>query len=95
MINYSGKKRLEGRCVMQEMLLKEKDVKIADLKARLNLKEAGATEAIRLRGQIGNVEAAEAAQACELENLKEQNVALESAAAAKDAEIAKLSQDLS
>nr|GEV41152.1 hypothetical protein [Tanacetum cinerariifolium] len=76
-----GKKRLRGRCVMQEKLLKEKDVEIVDLKARLYLKEAKATEAIRLRGQIVDVEAAEAAQACELESLKEHNVALKSATA--------------
>ncbi|GJR51301.1 hypothetical protein Tco_1401822 [Tanacetum coccineum] len=69
-----GKKRLEGRCDMHEKLLNEKDVEIADLKARLSLKEAEAVETIRLRGQIANVEAAEAAQACELESLKERNL---------------------
>ncbi|GKA80515.1 hypothetical protein Tco_0787207 [Tanacetum coccineum] len=90
-----GKKRLDGRCSMQEKLLKEKDVEIADLKARLSLKEAEAAEATCLRGQVADVEAAGAAWACELESLKEQNVALESAAVAKDVEIAKLSQDLS
>ncbi|GKA90648.1 hypothetical protein Tco_0812518 [Tanacetum coccineum] len=80
---------------MHEKLLNEKDVEIADLKAHLSLKEAEAVETIRLRGQIANVEVAEAAQACELESLKERNVALETATIAKDAEIAKLSQDLS
>ncbi|GKF19805.1 hypothetical protein Tco_0068443 [Tanacetum coccineum] len=57
---------------------------------------------IRLRGQIANVEAAEAAQAGELESLKERNVALEgrvialeSEAVAKDSEVAKLTQELS
>nr|GEX93558.1 hypothetical protein [Tanacetum cinerariifolium] len=88
-----GKKRLEGRCVLQEKLLKEKDVEIADLKARLSLKEVEAKEVTRLHGQIADVEAAEAARACELESLKERNVALESVAVAKDVEIAKLSQD--
>nr|GEV91407.1 transposase (putative), gypsy type [Tanacetum cinerariifolium] len=82
-----GKKRLEGRCVMQEKLLKEKDVNIADLKARLSLKEAEAAKAIRLRCQIANVEASKAARVCELETLKEQNVALESTAVIKDVEL--------
>nr|GEV35284.1 transposase (putative), gypsy type [Tanacetum cinerariifolium] len=57
-----GKKRLEGRCVMQEKLLKEKDVEIADLKAHLSLKEAEAAKSIRLRGQIADVEASKAAR---------------------------------
>ncbi|GKA86044.1 hypothetical protein Tco_0807755 [Tanacetum coccineum] len=73
-----GKKRLEGKCGTQEKLLKERDLEIADLKARLSLKVAE-----------------EAARACELGSLKKQSVALESTAAAKDAKIAKLSQDLS
>ncbi|GJT30911.1 gypsy type transposase [Tanacetum coccineum] len=73
-----GKKRLEDRCGMQEKLVKERDLEIANLKARLSLKVAE-----------------EAARACELGSLKEQSVALKSAAAAKDAKIAKLSQDLS
>ncbi|GKB93504.1 hypothetical protein Tco_0979641, partial [Tanacetum coccineum] len=34
-----GKKRLEGKCGTQEKLLKERDLEIADLKARLSLKE--------------------------------------------------------
>nr|GEV53138.1 transposase (putative), gypsy type [Tanacetum cinerariifolium] len=90
-----GKKRLEARCVMQEKLLKEKDVEIADLKARLSLKEAETVEAIRLRGQIADVEAAKPTRACQPKSLKEQNVALEFTAIAKDAKIGKLSQDLS
>ncbi|GJT25699.1 hypothetical protein Tco_0895636 [Tanacetum coccineum] len=92
---HRGKKRLEGKCGMQANLLKERDADVADLKARLSLKEVEAAEAIRLRGQIANVEAAEAARAGELESLKEQNADLESAAVAKDSEIAKLTQDLS
>ncbi|GKB28148.1 hypothetical protein Tco_0867549 [Tanacetum coccineum] len=75
----------------------------ASLKARLTLKEAEATEAIRLRGQIVVVEAAEAAQASELNAVLEGQVAaLESAAVVKNtelessnAQIAKLTQDLS
>nr|GEU95245.1 retrovirus-related Pol polyprotein from transposon TNT 1-94 [Tanacetum cinerariifolium] len=90
-----GKKRLEGRCVMHEKLLKEKDVKIANLKARLSLKEAEAAKAIHLRGQIADVEAAKPTRACQSKSLKERNVALEFTAVAKDAKIGKLSQDLS
>nr|GFC46399.1 hypothetical protein [Tanacetum cinerariifolium] len=75
----------------EEKLLKEKDVKIADLKARLSLKEAEAAKAIRLRCPIADVEASKAARVCELESLKERNVALESTAVIKDVEFAKLS----
>ncbi|GJS28432.1 hypothetical protein Tco_0489052 [Tanacetum coccineum] len=35
-----GKKRLEGKCGTQDKLLKKRDLEIADLKARLYLKEA-------------------------------------------------------
>ncbi|GJU36165.1 hypothetical protein Tco_1184519 [Tanacetum coccineum] len=48
-----------------------------------------------LRAHLSLKEAEEDARACELGSLKEKNVALEFAAAAKDANIAKLSQDLS
>ncbi|GJV34732.1 hypothetical protein Tco_1395132 [Tanacetum coccineum] len=89
------KKRLEGKCDMHAKLLKERDTEIADLKARLSLKEAEAAKAIRLRGQITNVEAAEAARAGELNSLRERNAVLESTVVAKDSKIATLSQDLS
>ncbi|GKB12551.1 hypothetical protein Tco_0846474 [Tanacetum coccineum] len=74
---------------------KERDTKIADLKAHLSLKEAEAAEAIRLRSRIADIEAADATLTCELKSLKERNAALEFAAAAKDSEIVKLTQDLS
>ncbi|GJQ90643.1 hypothetical protein Tco_0001782 [Tanacetum coccineum] len=97
-----GKKRLEGKCSMQANLLKERDAEIVDLKSRLSLREVEAAEAIRLRCQIANVEAVEAARASELESLKERNVALkgrftalESVAVAKDSEVAKLTRELS
>ncbi|GKC56348.1 hypothetical protein Tco_1083946, partial [Tanacetum coccineum] len=48
-----------------------------------------------LKTRLSLKEAEEAARACELGSLKEQSVAFESTAAAKDAKIAKLSQDLS
>nr|GEV82353.1 hypothetical protein [Tanacetum cinerariifolium] len=57
-----GRQKLKERCTLQVNRLKEKDTKIASLKAELSLKEAEATKAIRLRGQIANVEAVEAAK---------------------------------
>ncbi|GKF61137.1 hypothetical protein Tco_0181191, partial [Tanacetum coccineum] len=104
-----GRKRFEGKCVIQDGWLKERDAEIASLKAQLSLKEAEAAEVIHLRGQVVIVEATEAAQASELNGLKEQNavlegqvVALESAVVSKDAElassnaqVAKATQDLS
>ncbi|GJW50305.1 hypothetical protein Tco_0091656 [Tanacetum coccineum] len=104
-----GRQKLEERCAMQVNMLKEMDAEIASLKAQLSLKEVEAAEAIRLGGQIVNVEATEAARVNELNDLKERNVALEGqvaalefAAASKDAElassksqVAKVTQDLS
>ncbi|GKE02651.1 hypothetical protein Tco_1390634, partial [Tanacetum coccineum] len=55
----------------------KKDAEIADLKSLLSLKEAEAAEAIRLRGQLSVVEAADAAKGNELRDLKERNFALE------------------
>ncbi|GJZ64540.1 hypothetical protein Tco_0620961 [Tanacetum coccineum] len=103
------KKTLKGRFSRQADLLKERDVKIASLKAQLSLKEAKATEAIRLRGQVSVAEAMEAARVAEMNSLKEQTTALkgqvaalESATVIKDteltssnAQIAKLTQDVS
>ncbi|GKC93946.1 hypothetical protein Tco_1159388, partial [Tanacetum coccineum] len=71
------KKKLEGRYARQADLLKERDAKIANLKAQLSLMESKAVEAIRLRGQVATVEVAEAARVNELNGLKERNSALE------------------
>ncbi|GJW64572.1 hypothetical protein Tco_0116456 [Tanacetum coccineum] len=104
-----GGKKFEGKCAMQADLLKKRDAEIASLKAQLSLKEAEATEAIRLRGQVATVKAAKTARVSELDGLKERNatlegqvVALKSAAVVKDtelasssAQIAKLTHDLS
>nr|GEX38076.1 putative transposase (putative), gypsy type [Tanacetum cinerariifolium] len=101
--------RFEERCAMQANWLKERDPEIASLKTQLSLKEAEAAEAIRLCGQIENVEAAGAAKVNELNHLGKRNVAfkgqvtaLEFAAASKDAElassnsqVAKVTRDLS
>ncbi|GJY07478.1 hypothetical protein Tco_0374532 [Tanacetum coccineum] len=90
-----GRQKLEERCTLQVNRLKERDANIASLKAQISLKEAEAAEAIRLCGQITNVEAAKAAKDGELNSLRERNTVLESATIAKDYEIAKLSQELS
>nr|GEU75529.1 hypothetical protein [Tanacetum cinerariifolium] len=90
-------------------IAEEKDTEIANLKAQLSLKEAEAAEAIRLRRQVAAIEATEAARVNELNSLKVQTTALEgqvtaleSAGVIKDTELAssnaqitKLTQDLS
>nr|GEU41852.1 ribonuclease H-like domain-containing protein [Tanacetum cinerariifolium] len=77
-----GRQRFEGKCAMQANWLKERNAEIASLIAQLSLKEAKATEAIRLCDQVVVVEATEAARA---------NVKL----AFSHAQVAKLTQDLS
>ncbi|GJT46620.1 hypothetical protein Tco_0955335 [Tanacetum coccineum] len=57
--------------------MKEKDAKIANLKAQLSLREAEETEAIRLCSQVYVVEAVEATRVSELNSLKERNIAFE------------------
>nr|GEW13013.1 hypothetical protein [Tanacetum cinerariifolium] len=74
---FEQKYKLEDKCVEQAVLLSEKDTEIADLKSLLSLKEAEAIEAIRLRGQLFVVEAADATKGNELKGLKEKNLALE------------------
>ncbi|GJT41687.1 hypothetical protein Tco_0941552 [Tanacetum coccineum] len=100
--NFREGKKFEGKCNRQANFLKEKDAKIANLKAQLFLKEAETAKAICLRSQVSIVEAAEAARINKLDSLKEQNQALkckrntlegqvatlESAAASKDTELA-------
>ncbi|GJX45852.1 hypothetical protein Tco_0262528 [Tanacetum coccineum] len=98
------RKKLEEKCRRQADLLKERDAEIASLQSQLSLKEAKATEAIRLCGQISAAEATEADRVNELKSLGERNLALEeekiildgkvtalaSAATAKDNELASL-----
>ncbi|GKB81506.1 ribonuclease H-like domain-containing protein [Tanacetum coccineum] len=52
-------------------------------------------QVLRGKQRLEEIEAANVARAVELESLKEQSVALESATVAKDSEIAKLTRDLS
>ncbi|GKC60206.1 hypothetical protein Tco_1087804 [Tanacetum coccineum] len=107
--NNRERKKFERKCQRQVDLLKEKDTEIANLKAQLFLKEAGATEAIRLSSQVVAIKGTEAARVNRLRSLKGQNAtlkgqvaALEFATAIKDTELAssntqitKLTQDLS
>nr|GEX42841.1 integrase, catalytic region, zinc finger, CCHC-type, peptidase aspartic, catalytic [Tanacetum cinerariifolium] len=58
--NYRERKKFERKCARQTNLLKEKDAKVASLKAQLSLKKAEAAEAIRLRSQVYVVEVAKA-----------------------------------
>nr|GEW36088.1 transposase (putative), gypsy type [Tanacetum cinerariifolium] len=62
-----GRKNFEWKYVMHDNLLKERDVEVASLKARLSLKEAEAVEAIRLLGQIATVDSVKATQVSSLE----------------------------
>ncbi|GJW91131.1 hypothetical protein Tco_0168684, partial [Tanacetum coccineum] len=97
-----GRQKFEERCALLDNWLKERDAEIASLKTQLSIKEAEVAEAFRLRGQIATVEAAKAARVNELNDLKERNVALEgqvvaleSAAASKDAKLASSSSQVS
>nr|GEV06472.1 hypothetical protein [Tanacetum cinerariifolium] len=103
--NLERKGELEDKCTEKATLLSERDVEIVHLKSLLYLKEAEAIEAIRLRGQLTVVGAANAANGSELRDLKEKNFILEGerdvmsekiatlefANAAKEAELASLS----
>ncbi|GJR54262.1 hypothetical protein Tco_1404783 [Tanacetum coccineum] len=71
------KDRLEDKCAEQTTRLSKKGAKITHLKSLLSLREAEATEAIRLRCQLSTVEAANAAKSNELRDLKERNFVLE------------------
>ncbi|GJY17644.1 hypothetical protein Tco_0389135 [Tanacetum coccineum] len=82
--------RLEEKYNEQVGLQSKRDSEIAKLKALLSLKEAEATEAIRLRGQLSSAEAAGAAKERELCALKERNIALEKEKGELDVKIADL-----
>ncbi|GJX74839.1 hypothetical protein Tco_0313434, partial [Tanacetum coccineum] len=106
--NLEKKGELEDKCTKQTVLLAERDAEIAHLKSLLSLKETEAAKAIRLRGQLTTVEAADAAKDNELKDFKEKKfvlegerdvmsekiVTLESANVAKEAELASLSSQV-
>ncbi|GJW02739.1 hypothetical protein Tco_1561595 [Tanacetum coccineum] len=102
------KNELEDKCAGQAILLSERDTEISHLKSLLSLKEAEATEAISLRGQLTVLETADASKTVELRALKEKNFtlegeknalcdrveALESAAASKEVELTSISSQV-
>ncbi|GKB70158.1 hypothetical protein Tco_0931570 [Tanacetum coccineum] len=89
-LSLEKKGELEDKCAKQAVLLSERDAEIDRLKSLLSLKEAEATEAIHLRGQLTIVEAADVAKGSELKDLKEKNFALEGE---RDVMSEKLSRD--
>nr|GEX55204.1 hypothetical protein [Tanacetum cinerariifolium] len=102
--NFRERKKFKRKYARHVDLLKERDVEIANLKAQLSLKEAEAIEAIHLRNQVFVVEAVKSARVIKHNILKQQNSALEekknalerkvatleSAAFAKETELASL-----
>ncbi|GKF29983.1 hypothetical protein Tco_0096325, partial [Tanacetum coccineum] len=76
-----GRKKFKDKCDMHAGWLKERDAEIANLKAKLSLKEAEAAEAIRLCGQVAALESAAATKDSEL--------------GSSNTHIAKVTQDLS
>ncbi|GKE46177.1 hypothetical protein Tco_1477435, partial [Tanacetum coccineum] len=82
--------RLESECKKQADFWKARDDKIENLKARLLLKEAEATKAIRLRVQVFATEAAKKVYADEIYALKWTNVALENERDSLNGKIAEL-----
>ncbi|GJU40384.1 hypothetical protein Tco_1193341 [Tanacetum coccineum] len=91
----SERSRLESECKKQADLLKARDDEIENLKARLLLKEAEATEAIRLRVQVSAAEAAEKVCADELYALKRTNVALKNERDSLNGKITELQSSVS
>ncbi|GJS48004.1 hypothetical protein Tco_0955179 [Tanacetum coccineum] len=91
----SERKRLELECVNQANLLKAKDDEVERLKAQLLLKEAEATEVIRLRAQVSATEVMGMTHADEIETLKQRNVALENEKNSLDGNVTELQSSVS
>ncbi|GKD92177.1 hypothetical protein Tco_1372014, partial [Tanacetum coccineum] len=89
------KNELEDKCAGQANLLSERDTEIAHLKSLLSLREAEATEAISLCGQLATLEATDASKSAELRALKEKDFTLEEEKNALCERVAKLTADLS
>ncbi|GJX00006.1 hypothetical protein Tco_0183919 [Tanacetum coccineum] len=86
----SERKRLESECEKQDGLLKVREGEIKNLKAQLSLKEVEAAEAIRLRAEASNFEAAEKSLQDETDALKERNAILEKERNALDVKVTDL-----
>nr|GEY06626.1 hypothetical protein [Tanacetum cinerariifolium] len=75
--NVKEKRRLKSVVKNQGELLKARKEEIESLKARLLLKEAEATKAIRLRAEASNFETMEKSLRDKTNALRERNVILE------------------
>nr|GFB63689.1 hypothetical protein [Tanacetum cinerariifolium] len=84
------KRRLKAVVREKNQVLKARDEKIDNLKATLLLKEAEATEAIRLRAKTSKLEAAEKSLSNEVTSLNERNTVLEKERNALDVKVTDL-----
>ncbi|GKE25193.1 hypothetical protein Tco_1436705 [Tanacetum coccineum] len=75
--NVKERRRLKSVVENKDELLKARDEEIENLKAQMLLKEAEATEAIRLRVEASNFETVEKSLRDEVDALKERNTILE------------------
>ncbi|GJR79064.1 hypothetical protein Tco_0149849 [Tanacetum coccineum] len=89
------RKRLESECQKQASLLKAKDEEVENLKARLLLKEAEATEAAHLRTQVSAAEATDKMRTAKIDALKQRNVVLENEKKSLDGKVAELQSSIS
>nr|GFA36484.1 hypothetical protein [Tanacetum cinerariifolium] len=83
-------RRLESDYKKQAGLLRTRDDEIEGLKAQLLLKEAEATEAIRLRAKVSKYEAVEKSLHDEIDAVKDRNAILENEQNALDVKVADL-----
>ncbi|GJZ69276.1 hypothetical protein Tco_0632826 [Tanacetum coccineum] len=88
--NIKEKRRLRSVVDEQTELLKVRDAEIENLKAQLLLKEAEATEAIRLRAEASKFEAIEKSLQDEVRVLKDHNTTLEKEKSELDVKVADL-----
>nr|GEU59428.1 transposase (putative), gypsy type [Tanacetum cinerariifolium] len=88
--NVKEKRRLKSVAERKVELLKVGEGEIENFKAQLLLREAEATEAIRLRAQASNFEVVEKSFRDEMNALKERNTILEKERNALDVKVTKL-----
>ncbi|GJW13513.1 hypothetical protein Tco_0017646 [Tanacetum coccineum] len=88
--NIREKRRLKSVVEERAELLKVREKEVEDLKAHLLLKEAEATEAIRLRGEASKFEAIKKSLQDEVQALKERNTSFEKECDALDVKVTEL-----
>nr|GEW61952.1 hypothetical protein [Tanacetum cinerariifolium] len=88
--NIKERRRLKSVVEEKDELLKAKDEDIENLKAQMLLKEAEATEAIRLRAEASNFKIVEKSRRDEVSALKERIIILEKERNALDVKVAYL-----